>query len=60
MCLDRWEGATGYKVFFSVLGVMAVIGLLAGVAWMAVTKEKRRKIQENKRSVIADSVNGEA
>lgn len=49
MCLDRWAGATGYKVFFCILGGLAVIGLLASLMWMRVTKEKRLKIQAEKR-----------
>lgn len=50
VCLDKWIGATGYKVFFGVLAVMAVVGLLASVAWMAVTKEKRKQIQAAKKA----------
>lgn len=50
VCLDKWAGATGYKVFFAVLYVMAVVGLLASVAWMRVTKEKRKLIQESKKN----------
>ena len=50
VCLDKWVGATGYKVFFGVLAVMAVVGLLASVAWMAVTKEKRKQIQAAKKA----------
>lgn len=52
MCLDRWAGDAGYKVFFSILGVLAVIGLLASLMWMRVTKEKRMKIQAEKRQKV--------
>lgn len=50
LCLDHWTGATGYKVFFAVLGVMAVVGLIASLAWMAITKDKRKAIQDAKKA----------
>lgn len=49
MCLDKWSGAFGYKVFFGILAGLAVLGLAASIAWMVITKEKRLKIQEDKR-----------
>ncbi len=50
MCLDRWAGAMGYKVFFGILAGLAIVGLIASIAWMGLTKEKRMKIQAEKRS----------
>ena len=50
VCLDKWAGATGYKVFFGILAVMGVVGLLASLGWMAVTKEKRKQIQAAKKA----------
>ena len=45
-CLDRWEGAKGYQVFFGVLTVLLVIGLFCTIAWLRLTKEKREDIQK--------------
>lgn len=50
VCLDKWAGATGYKVFFGILAVMGIVGLLASLGWMAVTKEKRKQIQAAKKA----------
>ncbi|UWP60900.1 hypothetical protein [Ruminococcus gauvreauii] len=40
----------GYKVFFGILAGLAIVGLIASIAWMGLTKEKRMKIQAEKRS----------
>lgn len=49
ICLDHWNNtAQGYKVFFGILAGLAVIGLLANIAWMAITKEKRMEIKASK------------
>lgn len=53
ICLDHWAGATGYKVFFGILIVLAVIGFIATLAWMALTKEKRMAMQAEKRAAKA-------
>lgn len=45
-CLDRWEGAKGYQVFFGVLTILLVIGLFCTIAWLRLTKEKRENIQK--------------
>lgn len=49
MCLDHWNNSeTGYKVFFGILGALALIGLIAILAWMVITKEKRMQIMAEK------------
>lgn len=49
LCLDKWSGAQGYKVFFGILTVVAVIGFIATLLWMAMTKDKRKEIQNSKK-----------
>lgn len=41
LCLDKWPGAMGYKIFFGILGTVSCVGLLAVIGWMMVTREKR-------------------
>lgn len=48
LCLDKWAGAQGYKVFFGILTGLAVIGFIASLLWMAKTKDKRAEIAANK------------
>ncbi|WP_285398153.1 MFS transporter [Lysinibacillus sp. fls2-241-R2A-57] len=43
-CLDYWDGTTGYKVFFTILLTLAIIGLITVVIWQRVTREKRKEI----------------
>ncbi|MCL1699034.1 MFS transporter [Lysinibacillus sp. Bpr_S20] len=43
-CLDYWDGTTGYKVFFTILLTLAIIGLITVVIWQKVTREKRKEI----------------
>ncbi|KOS63600.1 MFS transporter [Lysinibacillus agricola] len=43
-CLDYWGGTTGYKVFFTILLALAIIGLITVVIWQRVTQEKRKEI----------------
>ena len=49
LCLDRWQGAMGYKVFFAILTALAVIGLIATLLWMGKTKERRMEIATAKK-----------
>lgn len=49
ICLDKWAGAQGYKVFFGILVALAILGLIASFVWMNVTKEKRMMILEEKK-----------
>ncbi|MEG2784520.1 MAG: MFS transporter [Lachnospiraceae bacterium] len=52
VCLDKWSGAMGYKVFFGIIAVVASIGLVCVLIWMKITKEKRmelRKIRDTKK-----------
>lgn len=44
ICLERWAGAQGYKVFFGILTVLAIIGFIACLIWMKITKVKRGEI----------------
>lgn len=53
LCLDRWAGATGYKVFFGMLVGLAIIGFIATIIWLAITKEKRIAIQLAKKGKSA-------
>ena len=48
MCLDRWAGAQGYKVFFVILTITACVGLVATLLWMAKTKDRRKEILAKK------------
>ena len=50
LCLNRWAGATGYKVFFSILTGLAVIGLISTLLWMAKTKDRRMEIAAAKKA----------
>lgn len=51
ICLDTWAGATGYKVFFMILVALSVVGLIASIVWMAITKEKRMELKASKKLV---------
>lgn len=51
ICLDHWEGAQGYKVFFGILTGVAIVGFIATLLWMAKTKEKRAEIAAGKKAV---------
>ena len=53
MCLDKWEGTAGYKVFFCILAAVAVVGLVSTLLWMAKTKEKRMEILAAKKTKTA-------
>lgn len=50
ICLDRWEGAQGYKVFFGILTGVAIVGFIATLLWMAKTKDKRAEIAAGKKT----------
>ena len=50
LCLNRWAGATGYKVFFSILTGLAVIGLISTLLWMVKTKDRRMEIAAAKKA----------
>lgn len=47
-CLQTWAGEKGYKVFFVILTVVAVVGLIANLIWLARTKEKRQMLHAKK------------
>ena len=48
ICLDTWPGLQGYKIFFGILTFMCIIGFLAVLAWMRVTKEKRMQMRKDR------------
>lgn len=50
LCLDRWSGAQGYKIFFGILTATAVVGLIASILWMIKTKDKRAAIAAAKKA----------
>lgn len=54
ICLDKWAGAQGYKVFFGILVALAILGLIASFVWMNVTKEKRMMILEEKKQEVKE------
>jgi len=49
-CLATWEGAMGYKVFFTFLLALAIIGLICNLAWMKLTKPKRLELAAKRRA----------
>lgn len=49
--LDKFPGATGYRYFFTFLGVLAIIGLVSTFAWMYLTKEKRAEIARKRKGI---------
>jgi len=49
MCLDKWPGAFGYKVFFIILTSLCTLGLFAVFTWMHITKEKRIQMRKRKK-----------
>lgn len=53
LCLDRWEGAQGYKVFFTILAGVAVVGLIASILWLSKTKDKRAQMAAAKKAKSA-------
>lgn len=53
LCIDHWAGATGYKVFFGILTVLAAIGFIATLLWMAKTKDRRMEIEATKKAKAA-------
>ncbi|MGG0664009.1 MFS transporter [Viridibacillus arvi] len=52
-CLDHWSGTDGYKVLFSILLGLTIVGLITAIIWQRVTKEKRKAIVLQKREMIA-------
>lgn len=55
LCLDRWTGIQGYRVFFSILTALCLIGFVIVLIWMRVTKEKR--VQMKKAHVLEKALN---
>lgn len=52
-CLDHWSGTDGYKVLFTILLVLTIVGLITAIIWQRVTKEKRKEIALLKREMKA-------
>ena len=48
---DAFPGATGYRYYFLIMGVVTVIGLLVVLYWMSKTTEKRRMLQASKNKI---------
>lgn len=48
-CLDTWGKEAGFKVFFCILVCLAILGLIASLGWMKITKVKRMKMMEERR-----------
>ncbi|PAK35189.1 MFS transporter [Peribacillus simplex] len=52
-CLDHWSGTDGYKVLFTILLGLTIVGLVTAIIWQRVTKEKRKEISLLKREMKA-------
>ncbi|GAB6259340.1 MULTISPECIES: MFS transporter [Peribacillus] len=52
-CLDHWSGTDGYKVLFTILLGLTIVGLITAIIWQRVTKEKRIEISLLKREMKA-------
>ncbi|MGW6298496.1 MFS transporter [Peribacillus butanolivorans] len=52
-CLDHWSGTDGYKVLFTILLALTIVGLITAIIWQRVTKEKRKEIAFQKREMKA-------
>ncbi|MEK4067611.1 MFS transporter [Peribacillus sp. FSL R5-0717] len=52
-CLDHWSGTDGYKVLFTILLGLTIVGLITAIIWQRVTKEKRKEISLLKREMKA-------
>ncbi|MCO0599152.1 MFS transporter [Peribacillus butanolivorans] len=52
-CLDHWSGTDGYKVLFTILLALTIVGLITAIIWQRVTKEKRKEISLQKREMKA-------
>ncbi|MEF2098313.1 MFS transporter [Bacillus sp. CFBP9009] len=52
-CLDHWSGTDGYKVLFTILLGLTIVGLITAIIWQRVTKEKRKEIALLKREMKA-------
>lgn len=52
-CLDHWSGTDGYKVLFTILLALTIVGLITAIIWQRVTKEKRKEIKLQKREMKA-------
>ncbi|MFE4353682.1 MFS transporter [Peribacillus butanolivorans] len=52
-CLDHWSGTDGYKVLFTILLALTIVGLITAIIWQRVTKEKRTEIALQKREMKA-------
>ncbi|MFK9119259.1 nitrate/nitrite transporter [Peribacillus frigoritolerans] len=52
-CLDHWSGTEGYKVLFTILLGLTIVGLITAIIWQRVTKEKRKEIALLKREMKA-------
>lgn len=50
-CLDYWGGTGGYKVLFSILLGLAIVGLITILIWQRVTKEKRMEIALKRKEI---------
>ncbi|CCL59346.1 conserved membrane hypothetical protein [Clostridioides difficile T17] len=44
--LDAFPGVTGYRYYFIVLTIVAIIGLVFTFIWMNMTKERRKELIE--------------
>lgn len=47
-CLDTWEGAAGYRIYFCILIGLALIGAITTLIWLRITKEKRAELAAKK------------
>lgn len=52
-CLDHWSGTDGYKILFTILLGLTIVGLITAIIWQRVTKEKRKEISLLKREMKA-------
>lgn len=48
--LDKFPGALGYQYYFGFLAALGIIGMIATVVWLNITKEKRRMIYSSKKA----------
>ena len=44
--MDAFPGVTGYRYYFIVLTIVAIIGLVFTFIWMNMTKERRKELIE--------------
>lgn len=51
-CLDHFGGIEGYKVLFSILLGLTILGLLTAIVWQRMTRVKRKEIAAVKKATI--------